>query len=177
MDSVKSAGFVEGKKPKTAFQDHTVWDDEQDLLEEPVKRLTKQEVEVILGSQALRPNRLTVKRLLSLQVLVTILCVGLWSAKGKAFDLDSAAVSALFGGLCALLPAALFAARARVFADKAAGVGATVFALVTGELLKIIATVVLFVLAIVFYPGLQWLPMLLTYILAIKCYLLAWIVK
>jgi ATP synthase protein I len=49
--------------------------------------------------------------------------------------------------------------------------------LVTGEIIKIIATVAMFVLVIVFYPELDWLPLLLTYVLALKCYLLAWFFK
>jgi ATP synthase protein I len=49
--------------------------------------------------------------------------------------------------------------------------------LVTGEIIKIIATIAMFFLAIVFYPDLDWLPLLLTYVLALKCYWLAWILR
>jgi ATP synthase protein I len=52
-----------------------------------------------------------------------------------------------------------------------------VFALVTGELLKIIATIAMFILVIKFYPDLDWLPLLLTYVLALKCYWLALILR
>jgi ATP synthase protein I len=100
-----------------------------------------------------------------------------WSARGKPFGLDSSAISAILGGLAALLPAVLFATRAKVLTGRANVVGSTIFALVTGELLKIIATVAMFVLAIVFYPDLDWLPLLLTYVLALKCYWLAWMFK
>jgi ATP synthase protein I len=55
--------------------------------------------------------------------------------------------------------------------------GASILALVTGELLKIIATVAMFILVVVFYPGLVWFPLLLTYVLALKCYWLAWMLK
>jgi ATP synthase protein I len=49
--------------------------------------------------------------------------------------------------------------------------------LVTGEIIKIIATIAMFFLVIVFYPDLDWLPLLLTYVLALKCYWLAWILR
>lgn len=177
MDSVKSAGFVDSKKHTIAVKHNVDWDSESDDPQEEVKRLTKYQVTAILGEKALLPSRVTVWRLLRWQLIVTAISGLAWSAKGKAFSLDSSAISALIGGGCAFLPGALFAVRAKIIANKAGGAGATIFALVTGELLKIIATVALFVLAVIFYPGLEWLPLLVTYILAIKCYLLAWIVK
>jgi ATP synthase protein I len=44
-------------------------------------------------------------------------------------------------------------------------------------LLKIIATVAIFISAVLLYADLKWLPMLLTYVLALKCYLLVWVVR
>jgi ATP synthase protein I len=55
--------------------------------------------------------------------------------------------------------------------------GPSVVGLVTGEIIKIIATTAMFFLVIVFYPDLDWLPLLLTYVLALKCYWLAWILR
>ena len=181
MDSVKSNRFVDGnsQEHKVAVVQSVGWDSESEGLEKPVKRLTKEEAQAILGERALAPSKLTTKRLLALQLVVTIVSSVLWSAKGKGLLLNSAAVSALIGGFCALIPAVLFAARVGIVVDKvrAAGAGGVVFALVTGELLKIVVTVALFGLAIGFYEHLEWLPLLLTYILAIKCYMLVWFVK
>jgi ATP synthase protein I len=103
-----------------------------------------------------------------------------WSVKGKPFGLDSSAISSLLGGLIAIIPAGLFAMRAKLLATKAVGskvAGSSVVGLVTGELIKIIATVAMFFLVIVFYPELDWLPLLLTYVLALKCYWFAWILR
>jgi ATP synthase protein I len=103
-----------------------------------------------------------------------------WSVKGKPFGLDSTAISSLLGGLIAIIPAGLFAIRAKLLATRAVGpnvAGSSIVGLVTGELIKIIATVAMFILVIVFYPELDWLPLLLTYVLALKCYLLAWFFK
>jgi ATP synthase protein I len=86
----------------------------------------------------------------------------------------------LLGGLIAIIPAGLFAIRAKLLATKAVGTNvarSSIVGLVTGELIKIIATVAMFILVIVFYPELDWLPLLLTYVLALKCYLLAWFFK
>lgn len=181
-DSVKSRGFVPGVVQKAEIDKNANWDNELGDSEELSKPLTRAELEVILGSEALKPSKISVKRLFVLQALVTLLsCLAwAWSVKGKPFGLDSSAISSLLGGLIAIIPAGLFAMRAKLLATKAVGsnvAGSSVVGLVTGELIKIIATVAMFFLVIVFYPELDWLPLLLTYVLALKCYLLAWFFK
>jgi ATP synthase protein I len=153
-----------------------------DNSEELPKPLTRAELEVILGSEALEPSIISVKRLFALQAFVTMLsCFAWgWSVKGKPFGLDSSAISALLGGLIAIIPAGLFAIRARLLTKKVIESGVArlaVAGLVTGEIIKIIATIAMFFLVIVFYPDLDWLPLLLTYVLALKCYWLAWILR
>jgi ATP synthase protein I len=167
---------------KAEADNNAIWDNELDNSEGLSKPLTRSELEVILGSEALKPSIISVKRLFALQIFVTILsCFAWgWSAKGKPFGLDSSAISALLGGLIAIIPAGLFAIRARLLTKKVieSGVaGLAVAGLVTGEIIKIIATIAMFFLAIVFYPDLDWLPLLLTYVLALKCYWLAWILR
>lgn len=176
-DSVKSRGFSseDVQTPKVLKNDD--WNGDLTDSDESVKPLTKAEMEALLGSALLKPSRVTVKRLLVLQGLVTVVCAATWSVMNGSFGLNTAAISALYGGLAALVPAVLFAARAKVLGGHANAVGSTIFALVTGELLKIIATVAIFILVIVFYPELDWLPLLLTYVITLKCYLLAWLYK
>jgi ATP synthase protein I len=179
-DSVKSRGFVPGDVQKAEISKNANWDNELDNSEELSKPLTRAELEVILGSEALKPSKISVKRLFVLQALVTMLsCLAwAWSVKGKPIGLDSSAISSLLGGLIAIIPAGLFAIRAKLLATRVVGsnvAGSSVVGLVTGELIKIIATVAMFMLVIVFYPELDWLPLLLTYVLALKCYWLAWI--
>jgi ATP synthase protein I len=181
-DSVKSRGFVPGVVQKAEIDKNAIWSNELDDSEELSKPLTRAELEVILGSEALKPSKFSVKRLFVLQALVTLLsCFAwAWSVKGKPFGLDSAAISSLLGGLIAIIPAGLFAIRAKLLATKAVGLnvaGPSIVGLVTGELIKIIATVAMFFLVIGFYPQLDWLPLLLTYVLALKCYWLAWILR
>lgn len=176
MDSVKSRGFVATDAKSDYGTNNAGWDDD-DGLEESYPPLSKSELEGLLGPDALKPSKVTVKRILLLQVVVTVLSGLAWSAKGKAFSLDSAAISAVFGGLAAFLPATLFAARAKVLKGSLNLAGASIFALVTGELLKIIATVAMFVLVVLVYPGLDWMPLLVTYVLTLKCYWLAWLLR
>jgi ATP synthase protein I len=172
-DSVKSRGFSgeDVQAPRVVKKDD--WDDDLAGAEDSVKSLTKAEMEALLGGALLKPSRVTVKRLLMLQGMVIMVSAAAWSATGKSLNSDPAVVSVIFGGLAALVPSALFAIRARFLVGRSGAIGSTVFALVTGELLKIIATVAIFVLVIVFYPNLEWLPLLLTYVITLKCYLLA----
>jgi ATP synthase protein I len=181
-NSVKSQGFVPGVVQKAETDKKALWDNDLDNSEELPKPLTRAELEVILGSEALKPSIISVKRLFALQAFVTMLsCFAWgWSVKGKPFGLDSSAISALLGGLIAIIPAGLFAIRARLLTKKVIESGVArlaVAGLVTGEIIKIIATIAMFFLVIVFYPDLDWLPLLLTYVLALKCYWLAWILR
>ena len=181
-NSVKSQGFVPGVVQKAETDKNAIWDNNLDNSEELSKPLTRAELEVILGSEALKPSIISVKRLFALQAFVTMLsCFAWgWSVKGKPFGLDSSAISALLGGLIAIIPAGLFAIRARLLTKKVIESGVArlaVAGLVTGEIIKIIATIAMFFLVIVFYPDLDWLPLLLTYVLALKCYWLAWILR
>jgi ATP synthase protein I len=181
-NSVKSQGFVPGVVQKAETDKKAIWDNDLDNSEELPKPLTRAELEVILGSEALEPSIISVKRLFALQAFVTMLsCFAWgWSVKGKPFGLDSSAISAMLGGLIAIIPAGLFAIRARLLTKKVIESGVArlaVAGLVTGEIIKIIATIAMFFLVIVFYPDLDWLPLLLTYVLALKCYWLAWILR
>lgn len=176
-DSVKSQGFSNEDVQLPSVVKNNNRNDELADSEEYAKPLTRAEMEALLGRALLRPSRVTVKGLLILQGLVTIISGLAWSATGNQFGLGSSAISAIFGGLIAVVPGILFAARAKVLSTRANALGLTIFALVTGELLKIIATIAMFILVIMFYPDLDWLPLLLTYVLALKCYWLAFILR
>jgi len=176
-DSVKSQGFSNEDVQLPSVVKNNNRNDELADSEEYAKPLTRAEMEALLGRALLRPSRVTVKGLLILQGLVTIISGLAWSATGNQFGLGSSAISAIFGGLIAVVPGILFAARAKVLSARANALGLTVFALVTGELLKIIATIAMFILVVMFYPDLDWLPLLLTYVLALKCYWLAFILR
>ena len=77
-NSVKSQGFVPGVVQKAETDKNGIWDNELDSSEELSKPLTRAELEVILGSEALKPSIISVKRLFVLQALVTTLSCFAW---------------------------------------------------------------------------------------------------
>lgn len=79
-----------------------------------------------------------------------------------------AAVSALAGGLIAALPSALM-----LYGLKKSALRQMAAAFIVWEFVKIAASVALFALAATSVRGLEWLPMLLTFIVALKMYWLA----
>ena len=83
-DSVKSRGFVPGVVQKAEIDKNANWDNELGDSEELSKPLSRAELEVILGSEALKPSKVSIKRLFVLQALVTMLsCFAwAWSVKG-----------------------------------------------------------------------------------------------
>jgi len=45
---------------------------------------------------------------------------------------------------------------------------------VSGEFIKIVATILLFIFFAFKQPDLKWIPLLVTYLATLKCYLLGW---
>jgi ATP synthase protein I len=80
--------------------------------------------------------------------------------------------SAFLGGLIGVLPAVLFLIRLEVArgAQRLTS-GGFVSALVSGEVIKITATIAMFIWLAFNYAELKWIPLLLTYIVTLKCYL------
>ena len=86
--------------------------------------------------------------------------------------------SALVGGLIGFLPSALFLLR--IEAARKSGKsssGSFLAAIVSGEFIKILATFCLFIGFALKQPDLKWIPLLVTYLATLKCYLLAWFWK
>ena len=81
--------------------------------------------------------------------------------------------SAFLGGLIGVLPAALFLLRLEIArgAQRLTS-GGFLSALVSGEVIKITATIAMFIWLAFNYAELKWIPLLLTYIVTLKCYLL-----
>ncbi len=81
--------------------------------------------------------------------------------------------SAFLGGLIGVLPATLFLLRLEIArgAQRLTS-GGFLSALVSGEVIKITATIAMFIWLAFNYAELKWIPLLLTYIVTLKCYLL-----
>lgn len=83
--------------------------------------------------------------------------------------------SALVGGLIGFLPSALFLLRLEAAKKNVkSSPGGYLTAVVSGELIKILATILLFIGFALKQPDLKWIPLLVTYLATLKCYLLAW---
>jgi len=97
------------------------------------------------------------------------------------FDQDSRSVytySALVGGLIGFLPSALFLMRIEAAKKSVkSSPGGFLAAVVSGEFIKILVTIVLFIGFALKQPDLKWIPLLVTYLATLKCYLLAWFWK
>ena len=82
------------------------------------------------------------------------------------------------GGLIGFLPSALFLVRLEVAKKNVkSNPGGYLAAVVSGEFLKILVTVLLFIGFALKQPDLKWIPLLVTYLATLKCYLLVWFWK
>jgi ATP synthase protein I len=83
--------------------------------------------------------------------------------------------SALVGGLIGFLPSALFLVRLEAAKKNVkSSPGGYLAAVVSGEFIKILVTILLFIVFAIKQPDLKWIPLLVTYLATLKCYLLAW---
>jgi len=112
------------------------------------------------------------------QVAITLLIAGACFVFSSLADKSVYTYSALVGGLIGFLPSALFLMRIEA-AKKSikSSPGGFLAAVVSGEFIKILATIVLFIGFALKQPDLKWIPLLVTYLATLKCYLLAWFWK
>lgn len=101
-----------------------------------------------------------------LQFAMTALAAVLAAALGGV----AAAVSAAAGGLACAVPNALFALRLHV--ERRRPGGATVQGFFVGELLKLVATVVLLYVVARAYRDLNWLALIAGFVAVLKSYFL-----
>ena len=141
--------------------------------EEPYRVYNSEEMQAILQTSAGK-SRLTlpwgvvVGQMLATIVGALISCV-FWD-DGR---IGVYTYSAFLGGLIGVLPATLFLLRLEIArgAQRLTS-GGFLSALVSGEVIKITATIAMFIWLAFNYAELKWIPLLLTYIVTLKCYLL-----
>ena len=106
---------------------------------------------------------------------MTLVMAVAWSTFANPRGLSVYTYSAFVGGCIGFFPAALFALRMGLAnKQKNKSPGSLLAAVVSGEFLKIAVTIALFVGVALNYPDLQWIPLLITYVVTLKCYWLAW---
>jgi ATP synthase protein I len=109
------------------------------------------------------------------QVTLTLIIAFACFAFSSQADKSVYTYSALVGGLIGFLPSALFLLRLEAAKKNVkSSPGGYLTAVVSGEFIKILATVLLFIVFALKQPDLKWIPLLVTYLATLKCYLLAW---
>lgn len=174
---VPKAGVTQPKQHRTASpghdrregrhdsQDAAGWPDESEEVE-PIEALSHDAAVSLFGEKALRPSRMTPGKVVLAQVAVTALSALGWALFGP--QPGPYGWSAWFGGAVCFVPSAFFAFRLWLARERA-----SVSGLVLGEAIKVFATVALFVLVVVLYRDLRWVPLLVTFLLALKTYWVA----
>ncbi|MGV0981267.1 MAG: ATP synthase subunit I [Polynucleobacter sp.] len=158
---------------KNQFSKANDWDEPE---EEVYRVLSKEEMAALQASNAVKHPPLSPWRILAAQVVVTVLSMVIWSIFGGAVGVSLYTQSAFLGGLISVLPSALFLIRLELAKSmQILNPGNYLAALVSGEFIKIVVTLMLFIGIAYWVPGVLWVPLLVTYVLALKCVWLAWL--
>jgi ATP synthase protein I len=157
---------------KNRFSDVDDWDEP----EEQVYRVySKEEIAALQKSDASKYRALSPWKIVLAQIVITALSMVFWSIFGAPVGVSLYTQSAFLGGLISVLPTALFLTRLEL-AKKSQRLnpGRFLAALVSGEFIKIAVTLMMFIGIVYLVPGVLWVPLLATYLLALKCVWLAW---
>ncbi len=145
------------------------WDaDQQDNND--IVPLTRPEAEKLFGPSVSRPSRVTPFRVVAAQMVLSLVATLLWWLfyKPSGAAASGVALSAFLGGAICWVPGALFAARLRQLSQAG-----TVLNWMLGEAFKMGATIAMFVAIAFWYHDVQWIPLLVTYLIALKTYWIA----
>ncbi len=158
---------------KNQFSEVDDWDEPK---EEVYRVLSKAEMVALQQSNAKKYPGLSPWKIVLAQMLVTVVSMVVWSIFGEPVGVSLYTQSAFLGGLISVLPSALFLTRLEL-AKKSQRLnpGSFLAALVSGEFIKIVVTLMLFLGIAYLVPGVLWVPLLVTYVLALKCVWLAWL--
>jgi ATP synthase protein I len=151
-----------GNQPRSSSGDS--WDAE--AQDNNIVPLTRDQAEKLFGPEVSRPSRVTPYRVVAAQMVLSLGATLLWWLFYK--PPGDAALSAFLGGAICWVPSALFAARL-----KAKSGAETIMSWMIGEALKMGATIAMFVAVAYWYKSALWLPLLVTYIVALKTYWVA----
>ena len=140
------------------------WDAEQQ--DNNIVPLTRAEAEKLFGPNVSRPSRVTPFKVVIAQMVLSLGATLLWWLFYK--PPGDAALSAFLGGAICWVPSALFAARLK----KLSG-AQTAMSWMIGEALKMGTTIAMFIAIAFWYHDVRWIPLLVTYLIALKTYWIA----
>ena len=147
---------------------HVTTDDAWDVEQQDnnIVPLTRAEAEKLFGPNVSRPSRVTPFKVVAAQMVLSLGATLLWWLFYK--PPGAAALSAFLGGAICWIPGALFAARLRTLSGAE-----TVMSWMIGEALKMGTTIAMFVAIAFWYHDVCWVPLLVTYLIALKTYWIA----
>jgi len=151
------------------------WDE---VKEDPFKTLTKEEMDALRKAKPRNFASINSWWIVLSQVVITLVIAAACYVFSSLADKSVYTYSALVGGLIGFLPSALFLMRIEAAKKSVkSSPGGFLAAVVSGEFIKILATIVLFIGFALKQPDLKWIPLLVTYLATLKCYLLGWFWK
>ena len=151
------------------------WDEIED---DSYKTLSKEEMDALRRAKPRNFASVNAWWIVLSQVAITLAIAASCYVFSSLADKSVYTYSALVGGLIGFLPSALFLMRIEAAKKSVkSSPGGFLAAVVSGEFIKILATVVLFIGFALKQPDLKWIPLLVTYLATLKCYLLAWFWK
>ncbi|MEW6346092.1 MAG: ATP synthase subunit I [Paraburkholderia sp.] len=147
---------------------HVTHDDAWDVEQQDnnIVPLTRAEAEKLFGPNVSRPSRVTPFKVVIAQMVLSLGATLVWWLFYK--PPGAAALSAFLGGAICWVPGAMFAARLRTLSGAE-----TVMSWVLGEALKMGTTIAMFVAIAFWYHDVRWVPLLVTYLIALKTYWIA----
>lgn len=152
-----------------------LWDEIDD---DSYKALSKEEMDALRKAKPLNFRLMNSWWIVLSQVVLTLVIASACFVFSNQADKSVYTYSALVGGLIGFLPSALFLVRLEAAKKNVkSGSGGYLAAVVSGEFIKILVTVLLFIGFALKQPDLKWIPLLVTYLATLKCYLLVWFWK
>ena len=147
---------------------HVTTDDAWDVEQQDnnIVPLTRAEAEKLFGPNVSRPSRVTPFKVVVAQMVLSLGATLVWWLFYK--PPGAAALSAFLGGAICWVPSALFAARLRTLSGAE-----TAMSWMIGEALKMGTTIAMFVAIAFWYHDVRWVPLLVTYLIALKTYWIA----
>jgi ATP synthase protein I len=151
------------------------WDE---VNEDSFKTLTKEEMDALRKAKPRNFASVNSWWIVLSQVVITLVIAFACHVFSSLADKSVYTYSALVGGLIGFLPSTLFLMRIEAAKKSVkSSPGGFLAAVVSGEFIKILATIVLFIGFALKQPDLKWIPLLVTYLATLKCYLLGWFWK
>ncbi len=151
------------------------WDEIED---DSYKTLSKEEMDALRSAKPRNFASMNAWWIVLSQIVITLVIAAACYVFSSPADKSVYTYSALVGGLIGFLPSALFLMRIEAAKKSVkSSPGGFLAAVVSGEFIKILATIVLFIGFALKQPDLKWIPLLVTYLATLKCYLLAWFWK